>query len=250
MTRVERETCVANPNETAPPNASSETSVANPNIIASYTRPSNARVCRLRFVMHVTYRASCVSLPPRSAKRPLQAQDPQVNRLAPATISQRIARRCARAQPISRIGPRPRNPAAAYDPLRVPRKTMLDDSRRARSHHSPRLPRETHAEQRQNARFTTLATRIHSPAPFPTPICIRHANCTSTMLLTHTSSTTPHVRHSKRQHTTQRNAHAATILHDCHAKPPRRTYQETPDTLQTRCTPPPNKLERCAAHFS
>ena len=46
-----------------------------------------------------------------------------------ATISEHLARRRARTQPISRTGPRnPAVSAAAHDSLRLPRKTMPSDA--------------------------------------------------------------------------------------------------------------------------
>ena len=50
--------------------------------------------------------------------------------------------------------------------------TQNDAPRRTTSHHSPRLPRETHAEQRQSAHFPTPATRIHRLAPSQAATCI------------------------------------------------------------------------------
>ena len=40
-------------------------------------------------------------------------------------------------------------------------------------HHSPHLPRETHAARRPSAQFPTTATRIRRPAPSQAPTCIR-----------------------------------------------------------------------------
>ena len=104
---------------------------------------------------------------------------------------------------ISRTGPRnPTVSPAVHNSLRLPRKTMpghatghtiphadhVKRTPRARiptpvtrkhardtsdSNHSPDLPRETHAQQRQNARFTTPAKRIHRPTPSQTLTCIR-----------------------------------------------------------------------------
>ena len=89
--RAHRDTPHATPNGTAPPDAASEmlaspmptaqrvqrdTWVAKPNGTASYARSRDApaRSPPLRLAPHTAmYRASCVSLPLRSAKRPLQA---------------------------------------------------------------------------------------------------------------------------------------------------------------------------------
>ena len=74
--RHQGDTLPTTPNGTAPPDASSETCVATPNGTASYARPRDALVRSppLRLALYAAmYSASCVSLPLRSAKRPLVA---------------------------------------------------------------------------------------------------------------------------------------------------------------------------------
>ena len=116
--------------------------VANPNGTASYARSRDASIHSpaLRLAPYTAmYRASCVSLPLRSAKPPLQAN------MYRSTDSLRLPRKTVLGHVVGHTIPHAghvkRTPRARI-PTPVPRKHARGTSD---GHHSPHLPRETHA---------------------------------------------------------------------------------------------------------
>ena len=122
--------------------------------------------------------ASCVSLPLRSAKRPLHAyihKSTDSLRLPRFRTASHIHARAAdfpdRATKSSRFSCRARFPAPA---------TQNDARRLSRSRHSPRLPHETHAAcTNPHACHTKPRARRLRWPPFPTPAMRNARSATS-----------------------------------------------------------------------
>ena len=162
--RAHRDTLHAAPNGTAPPDASRETLasaiptaqrvqrdtwVARPNGTASYARSRDVPVRSppLGLALHsAVHRASCVSLPLRSAKRPLQAN------IHKSTDSLRLPR--FRTDALIHSHTRTRFNAQGHEiqqfhlPCTIPRACHVKRTRsNVKMHASPHLPSESTAQR-------------------------------------------------------------------------------------------------------
>ena len=173
----------------------------------------------LRFALCTAMRrTSCVTLPLRSAKRPLQSyvqkstDSLRLPQFRNAQYVDALARSpfLVQGHAIQRTPvptPATRNARCARDSPRLPHETRAEQRQNAPS---PTLPRETYAEKPQDARCLTPAARIHPPAPIA---CACHAKgCPATRQF-HTS---PAPRPPRQTHAPRAIPHA----HHANARPP------------------------------